>query len=150
MAFIQTLISFFFLIAYHKMYILEPGESKPVEALTDPIGLKIAIVYDAAPDGQVLMYQRWAVKNESVLTITSINGTDIATYGGKLCICIYTNIYILLISLSLSFYYHSYYYHVDNTANNGKGTIRERNESAFALAIDALTYTSPVSRSIGK
>lgn len=70
-------------LAYHKMYILEPGESKPVEALSDPIGLKIAIVYDAAPDGQVLMYQRWAVKNESVLTITSINGADIATYGGN-------------------------------------------------------------------
>ena len=69
--------------AYNKMYVLEPGESKQVEALSSPLGLKIGIVYDAAPDGQVLMYQRWAVSNESVLTITSINGADIATYGGK-------------------------------------------------------------------
>lgn len=67
------------------MYILEPGESKQVEAaLSNPIGLKIAIVYDAAPDGQLLMYKRWQCKNESVLTITSINGEDIATYGGML------------------------------------------------------------------
>ena len=69
--------------AYNKMYVLEPGESKQVEALSSPLGLKIGIVYDAAPDGQVLMYQRWAVSNESVLTITSINGADIATYGGN-------------------------------------------------------------------
>ena len=64
------------------MYVLEPGESKEVEAMSDPIGLKIGIVYDAAPDGQILMYQRWAVKNESVLTITSMNGPEIATFGG--------------------------------------------------------------------
>lgn len=60
-----------------------PGESKQVEAATDPIGLKIGIVYDAAPEGQILMYQMWKVKNESVLTITYVNGGDISTFGGK-------------------------------------------------------------------
>ena len=79
-------------VAYCNMYILEPGESKQVEAsLSNPIGLKIAIVFDAAPDGQLLMYKRWQCKNESVLTITSINGEDIATYGGILIITTLTN-----------------------------------------------------------
>jgi hypothetical protein len=64
------------------MYVLLPGESKQVEAASDPIGLKIAIVYDAAPEGQVLMYQMWKVKNESVLTLTYMNGGDISTFGG--------------------------------------------------------------------
>jgi hypothetical protein len=67
------------------MYVLMPGESKQVEAASDPIGLKIGIVYDAAPEGQILMYQMWKVKNESVLTITYVNGGDISTFGGKLC-----------------------------------------------------------------
>lgn len=69
--------------AYTNIYVLMPGESKQVEAATDPIGLKIGIVYDAAPEGQILMYQMWKVKNESVLTITYVNGGDISTFGGK-------------------------------------------------------------------
>lgn len=60
-----------------------PGESKQVEAASDPVGLKIGIVYDAAPEGQILMYQMWRVKNESVLTITHFNGGDISTFGGQ-------------------------------------------------------------------
>jgi hypothetical protein len=55
-----------------------------VEAASDPIGLKIGIVYDAAPDGQVLFYERWQVKNESVLTIMSANGPEIVAIGGEL------------------------------------------------------------------
>jgi nucleoside-specific outer membrane channel protein Tsx len=54
-----------------------------LEAASDPIGLKIAIIYDAAPDGNQLFYQRWQVKNESVLTITFMNGGDISTFGGN-------------------------------------------------------------------
>ena len=61
-----------------------PGESKQVEAQSDPYGLKIGIIYDAAPESQELMYQMWKVKNESVLTITYVNGSDISTFGGKL------------------------------------------------------------------
>jgi hypothetical protein len=60
-----------------------PGESIQVEAATDPIGLKIGIVYDAAPEGKILMYQMWKVKNGSVLTITYVNGGDISTFGGE-------------------------------------------------------------------
>jgi hypothetical protein len=60
-----------------------PGESKQVEAQPDPYGLKIGIVYDAAPETQELMFQMWKVKNESVLTITYVNGGDISTFGGN-------------------------------------------------------------------
>ncbi len=65
------------------MYIIEPGESKEVQALSDPIGLKVAVVYDAAPDEQMLLYQRWQCKLSSTLTVTYINGGDISTFGGN-------------------------------------------------------------------
>jgi membrane-bound inhibitor of C-type lysozyme len=73
-----------FVLAYHEMFVVEPGESKQVQAASDPIGLKVAIVYDAAPEGQELFYQRWQCKNDSVLTVTYMNGSDISTFGGKL------------------------------------------------------------------
>jgi hypothetical protein len=69
--------------AYTNLYVIMPGESIQVEAATDPIGLKIGIVYDAAPEGKILMYQMWKVKNGSVLTITYVNGGDISTFGGE-------------------------------------------------------------------
>lgn len=90
------------------MYVLEPGESKQVEAASDPYGLKIAIIYDAAPEGNQLFYQRWQVKNESVLTITYMNGGDISTFGGDsrpLTICLNT-----LIRFFLLFHHRRYYF----------------------------------------
>ena len=65
------------------MYVLEPGETKVVEALTNPGGLKVGVVYDAVPDTQVLLYQRWQCKNETQLTITYMNAGDISTFGGE-------------------------------------------------------------------
>lgn len=65
------------------MYILDPGESKQVEAIPHDYGLKVGVVYDAKSEGQVLMYQRWGCKNESVLTVTFMNGGDISTFGGQ-------------------------------------------------------------------
>eukprot|EP01036_Dinobryon_divergens_P023066 gene23066-31383_t len=97
------------------MYVLEPGEQKQVEALSSPIGLKIAIVYDAAPEGQYLLYQRWEVKINSILTITYVNGGDISTFG-------------------------------DDTVSMGKEKVRVTDSEAFARAIEALTYQSPVTR----
>eukprot|EP01035_Chromulina_nebulosa_P035320 gene35320-47466_t len=101
--------------SYEKMYVLEPGEQKQVEALSSPIGLKIAIVYDAAPEGQYLLYQRWEVKINSILTITYVNGGDISTFG-------------------------------DDTVSMGKEKVRVTDSEAFARAIEALTYQSPVTR----
>ena len=48
-----------------------------------------------------------------------------------------------------SFYYQYIPFVIDHTTNQGKGSIKERNESAFAVAIDALTYQSPVTRGAG-
>lgn len=70
------------------MYIVDPGETKLVEAASDPIGLKIALVYDAQPDGQILKYQRWAIKNDKVLTITGLKNEEISTVAGELSSCI--------------------------------------------------------------
>mmetsp|Transcript_1349 Transcript_1349/g.1433 ORF Transcript_1349/g.1433 Transcript_1349/m.1433 type:complete len:136 (+) Transcript_1349:136-543(+) len=67
--------------SYHDMFIIEPGESKEVQAASDPIGLKIAVIYDAVPEGQIYHYQRWQCKNSSVLTVTYIDGGNISTYG---------------------------------------------------------------------
>lgn len=102
--------------SYHSMYILEPAETKQVEANSDPNGLKIAIVYDAQPDGQVLLYQRWGIKNASVITITQINNDEISIIG-------------------------------EGYTSQGKGKVKEKDETAFATAIDALTYQSPIERS---
>lgn len=65
-------------------YIIEPGDTIKVEAASDPIGLKIAIVYDAAPEGQVLYYHRFQARNDTTLNITHIDGADISTFGGTL------------------------------------------------------------------
>lgn len=69
-------------VVYNELYVLEPGETKEVKAASDPIGLKIGVIYDAAPEGQLLFYERYQVKNKSVLTITYLNGEDISTFGG--------------------------------------------------------------------
>jgi hypothetical protein len=45
--------------------------------------MKVAIVYDAAPEGQVLYYQRWQVKNKATMTISQIVQSEIHTSGGK-------------------------------------------------------------------
>lgn len=83
------------------MYVLMPGESKDVEAAADAYGLKIGVVYDAAPEDQMLMYQMWNAKNEAVLTITYVNGGDISTFGGGCDTVLQFNI---LIDLRLKFY----------------------------------------------
>lgn len=70
--------------SYHSMYILEPAETKQVEANSDPIGLKIGIIYDAVPGEHKLLYQRWSLKNESTLTITAMEGEIVSCLGGML------------------------------------------------------------------
>jgi hypothetical protein len=65
------------------MFVIEPGESKEVQAASDPIGLKAAIVYDAQPDGQMLFYNRFQCKNSSVLTVTYMDGANVSTFGGE-------------------------------------------------------------------
>lgn len=90
--------------AYQNMYVLMPGESKQIEAQADPYGLKVGIIYDAAPEGQILMYQMWKVKNESVLTITYVNGGDISTFGGQLITAFFGCAFSLYKLSSVQFY----------------------------------------------
>lgn len=66
------------------MYVVEPGESVDVNALTNPNGLKIGIVYDAVPESEVLLYQRFTSKNKATLTITHVSAGDISTFGGSM------------------------------------------------------------------
>ena len=64
------------------MYVLDPAETLQVEANSDPIGLKVGIIYDAIPDGTQLKYQRWCVRNDATLTITDMTGESVTTFGG--------------------------------------------------------------------
>ena len=103
--------------SYHSMYILEPAETKQVEAAGDPFGLKVAIVYDAEPDGQKIKYQRWIVQKEAILTITAVDGENIQYFG-------------------------------EGTDLSSKGSLKEKDSTQFGVVIDALTYQSPVERSL--
>ena len=102
---------------YKYMYILDPGETKPIEAQSDPIGLKVGIVYDAEYHDQILKYKRWQCKKDSTLVITDVvysaNGDGIVASG-------------------------------DGTSVSGNGAVKERDKSAYDKVIDALKYTSPV------
>ncbi len=40
--------------------------------------------------------------------------------------------------------------YVDNTASQGKGKVKEKDASAFAAVIEALTYQAPVTRAAMK
>ncbi len=64
------------------MYVLEPGETRQVEASADPIGLRMGIIYEADTEEMKVMFQKYTTKRDSVLTITYINGQDISTFGG--------------------------------------------------------------------
>jgi len=99
---------------YTNMYTLDPGQSIVVEAITNPIGLKVAIIYDAIPDKDErkpgrLEYQRWAVKKDKILTITNFERSDISTFG-------------------------------DDCNNEGKSHVNARSEQDFATAVECLTF----------
>eukprot|EP00981_Chlorochromonas_danica_P008690 scaffold2270_cov242-Ochromonas_danica.AAC.4 len=63
------------------MYVVMPGESQLVEANPDPIGLKVGILYNTLKDSQEFLFHRFSCKNDSVLTITAVEGDDIDYYG---------------------------------------------------------------------
>ena len=107
---------------YENMYSLDPGASCVVEALTNPIGLKVGIVFDAVPgEGSKagkLEYMRWQVKKEKVLTITSAEKDAIATSG-------------------------------DGTAADGRGSVSARKAEDFSQAVDCLTFQKSAVRDAG-
>lgn len=64
------------------MYIIEPGEKQMVEANPDPNGLKVGAIYETRREKQELYFHRFTCSNDSILTITSVDGNDIDYYGG--------------------------------------------------------------------
>ena len=65
---------------YHAMYIILPGATKTIEAIPNPEGLKLAVVYKV-DSKRHLYYKRWKVENQSVISIDSINGAEIIISG---------------------------------------------------------------------
>ena len=65
------------------MYIVESGETQLVEANPDAIGLKLGIIYETRREKQELLFHRFTCNNDSILTVVSMEGTEIDHYGGK-------------------------------------------------------------------
>ena len=53
-----------------------------VEAMPDPVGLKMGVIVGINVDSQELIYQRFQCKNEAIFNISEITGEDISFYGG--------------------------------------------------------------------
>ena len=54
-----------------------------VEAMPDPVGLKMGVIVGINMELQELIYQRFQCKNEAIFNISEITGEDISFYGGK-------------------------------------------------------------------
>lgn len=107
------------------MYCLDPGASCVVEAMSNPIGLKVAVIYDAEPDadpdkGGKLLYQRWQVKKEKILVINGMEKIGEISFSG------------------------------DDTVNEGKSDVKCSNKDDFAMAVECLTYSKPAARDAGR
>ena len=71
--------------SFENVYILLPGESKNVETtVANDKGLKVGVVYDVDRAEKEFLFQLWKVKNETVFTITTFNGSDISTVGDNI------------------------------------------------------------------
>jgi hypothetical protein len=55
-----------------------------VEAMADPVGLKMGVIVSINLETQELIYQRFQCKNEAIFNISEITGEDISFYGGEL------------------------------------------------------------------
>lgn len=54
-----------------------------VEAMADPVGLKMGVIVSINLETQELIYQRFQCKNEAIFNISEITGEDISFYGGE-------------------------------------------------------------------
>jgi hypothetical protein len=66
---------------YADCYIINVGETIDVEAMSNPIGLKVAIVFSANTKTQEVRYKRWKCANDSTFSISYMNGHDIYASG---------------------------------------------------------------------
>jgi hypothetical protein len=72
----------FLFLAYHTMYVIEPGESTIIEANPDAVGLKLGIIYNTEKERNELYFHRFTCNNDSTLTITTSDGENISYFGG--------------------------------------------------------------------
>lgn len=68
---------------YTNLYILLPGETKVVEAIPHPVGLKLAIIYHTNDEVcQRLLYRRWSVKNDAVVEVSAVDSSGMIDISG--------------------------------------------------------------------
>lgn len=118
------------------MYLIEPGEVQVVEANPDPIGLKVGIVYETRREKQEFLFLRFGCSNDSVLTITSLDGEDVDYYGGNTFFvfnCLYDILHYLTYSNTIL------HYLVEGTSLQAKNKLRESERTPFNLAAEALS-----------
>ena len=60
-------------LEYVNFYTILPGETKQVEAIHHPHGLKVCVVYRVDKTSKLVLYRRWIMKSESVLEILNVN-----------------------------------------------------------------------------
>lgn len=68
-----------FFTNYSQMYAIDSGQSTRVEALSDPNGLFVAIIYKAVDN--FLHYKRWHCGNGTTLTVLGVNTNEIQVSG---------------------------------------------------------------------
>ena len=67
---------------YHRLYIVDPGQTMRVEALPDPAGLFVAVVYKV--DNGYFYYKRWLCSTEAEMAVRSaVSVYEMDVVGGK-------------------------------------------------------------------
>ena len=68
-------------VEYNNFYSIAPGASQLVEAITNPFGLKVGVVYDVDAEGR-FHYKLWSISNGGLMSVESIEGGGrVATIG---------------------------------------------------------------------
>ena len=121
-----------------------------VEAMPDPVGLKMGVVVGVNLELQELIYQRFQCKNEAIFNISEITGEDISFYGGscftKLSLNCLALTFILknplpVQALMILFILDSYFMYIaflSDVDPLGKGKIREKESIPFEMACSTL------------
>jgi hypothetical protein len=111
---------------YASMCVVDPGQRLRVEALPDPIGLFVAIVYKAA-DGY-LHYKRWLCKTQSEMVVHSMAKYDIDVDGGDDGFVAHSSMSPADGDLV-----------VEGVVLKGVGKVRESRTAAYNVAVDSIS-----------
>ena len=69
------------LAEYKNFYSISPGITQHVEAITNPFGLKVGVVYDVDAEGR-FHYKLWSISNGGLMSVESVEGGGrVATIG---------------------------------------------------------------------